>query len=498
MDEFQSYPILLAANKSRIKDTHMKKISTFLLPRVKNWFLFSLALGVFGWPNIGSNFVIAADADAPTKETRPNIVLIMADDLGYECITANGGTSYKTPILDEMARTGIRFNHCYAQPICTPSRVKLMTGIYNVRNYEKFGNLPTSQKTFANVFQNAGYKTCIVGKWQLGKAPHLPKHFGFDEHCLWHFSRRAERFPNPGLDVNGKAIDYSNGEYGPDVVSDYACDFIERNKSEPFLLYYPMILTHCPFCPTPDSADWDPTSKGSPTYKGDPKYFGDMVNYMDKTIGKVLAKLDEVGVRENTLVMFIGDNGTDAPIVSNMGDQEIVGSKGQTIDWGTHVPFIASWPKTIQPSVNDDLITFTDFFSTMCEAASLDIPTEATRDGVSFLPQLKGENTKPRDWIYCFYARDGGTSGKEFIRNQRYKLYRSGEFFNVVNDVREEKPLSLESLDTAQKKVHAKFSTAFESQFKNARPAAVAKIGEELNRKKQEAKKKKANKKKAG
>ena len=420
----------------------------------------------------------------------------MADDLGFECIGANGGTSYKTPVLDEMARTGIRFKHCYAQPICTPSRVKLMTGIYNVRNYERFGNLPTSQRTFANTLQESGYKTCIVGKWQLGTELHLPKHFGFDEHCLWHFTRRAERFPNPGLDVNGKAIDYTNGEYGPDIVSDYACDFIERNKSSPFLLYYPMILTHCPFCPTPDSADWNPKSEGSPTYKGDAKYFGDMVTYMDKTIGKVLSKLDEVGVRENTLVMFIGDNGTDSPVISMMGDQKIIGSKSKTIDWGTHVPFIASWPGTIKPSVSDDLITFTDFFPTICETTGYEIPESVKVDGVSFLPQLKGKTGTPRDSIYCFYARNGGAKGKEFIRNQRYKLYRSGRFFDIANDVREEHPIKPADLKGEQKKRFREFSTAYDTQFKNARPAAVAEVGEAFNRQKQENKKQKENQKK--
>ena len=429
--------------------------------------------------------------DETTGASRPNIVLIMADDLGYECIGANGSTSYKTPNLDELAKTGIRFEHCYAQPICTPSRVKLMTGIYNVRNYEKFGHLPTTQKTFANVFHESGYKTCVVGKWQLGTDPKLPKHFGFDEHCLWHFSRRAERYPNPGMDINGKKVDFTNGEYGPDVVNDFACDFIERNKEEPFLLYYPMILTHCPFCPTPDSADWDPKSKGSKTYKGDPKYFADMVLYMDKLIGKLTSKLEELGLRENTLIMFVGDNGTDSPIVSMMGDKRVVGSKGQTIDAGTRVPFIANWPSTIPAGqVSDDLVTFTDFFQTMCDVSGLDSPSETRFDGQSFLPQLKGKPGNPRQWIYCFYARNGGINGREFVRNQRYKLYRNGKFFDVASDDRENNPLSVDSLTGPQQEVYALLKSAL-AQFTNARPADVAEIGEAIKRKQQEKKRQK-------
>ena len=135
-----------------------------------------------------------------------------------------------------------------------------------------------------------------------------------------------------------------------------------------------MILTHCPFCPTPDSADWDPKNKGSKTYKGDPKYFGDMVSYMDKIIGKLTKKLDDLGIRDNTLIMFIGDNGTDTPIVSMMGEKKVIGSKGKTIDAGTRVPFIANWPSIISPGqVSDDLVTFTDFFQTMCDAAGFGV-----------------------------------------------------------------------------------------------------------------------------
>ena len=280
-----------------------------------------------------------APAVNAAEGNRPNIVMIMADDLGFETIGANGGTSYRTPVLDKMASEGLRFPHCYSQPICTPSRVKLMTGIYNVRNYAEFGLLEKSQRTFGNLLRDAGYKTCIVGKWQLGKDKALPKHFGFDEHCLWQLFRRPSRFASPGLEVNGVPKDYKPG-YGPDVVTDYALNFIDENKEKPFLLYYPMILTHCPFEPTPDSADWDPKSPGSKTYKGDAKYFGDMVSYMDNIVGRILDQLDKSGVRENTLVMFTGDNGTDTPVVSMMGDIKVAGAKGKMTDGGNHVPLI--------------------------------------------------------------------------------------------------------------------------------------------------------------
>src|SRR5829696_7637550 len=117
---------------------------------------------------------------AAEQAKKPNVVLIMADDFGYECVTANGGQSYKTPHLDRLAAGGVRFEHCHAQPLCTPTRVQLMTGLYNVRNYSRFGLLEPDVTTFAHLLKKAGYATCIAGKWQLGHGFEGPKKFGFD------------------------------------------------------------------------------------------------------------------------------------------------------------------------------------------------------------------------------------------------------------------------------------------------------------------------------
>ena len=215
---------------------------------------------------------------------KPNVVLIMADDLGFETMGSYGGTLYKTPILDRLATNGARFEHCYAQPICTPSRVQLMTGQYNVRNYTKFGILPRGETTFAHKLKDEGYATCIAGKWQLGRQKDAPKHFGFDEALLWQHTRDGrmeidgervdKRYENPILEKNGELLVYNDGEFAPDLIVDFILDFIERKKEQPFLVYYPMILTHCPFVPTPHSEDWDPSSAGSLTYKGNKTYFG--------------------------------------------------------------------------------------------------------------------------------------------------------------------------------------------------------------------------------
>lgn len=420
-------------------------------------------------------------------ESRPNIVLIMADDLGYECIEANGGESYKTPNLNKLAAEGVRFEHCYSQPICTPSRVKLMTGVSNARNYAQFGLLEKTQSTFANLLRDAGYATCITGKWQLGKDIKLPSHFGFDQHCLWHMLRRTSRYPNPGFEVNGERKDFKQG-YGPDVTTEFACNFIERNKKRPFLLYYPMMLTHCPFEPTPDSSDWDADSPGSKTYKGEPKYFGDMVTYMDKVVGRIVKQLEDSGVRDNTLLVFTGDNGTDSPIVSKMNGQKVIGQKGKTTDGGTRVPLIVQWPgKHKIGSVRQDLVDFSDFLPTLCDAAGVQIPSDRRQDGRSFLPQVKGEAGNPREWIYIWYSRNGGRKGKEFTRNQRYKLYRTGEFFDISNDVMETSPLS--ELTKQQQSVRTKLKAGLD-QFSNARPEKFAAWNEN------KAKQKKKNQKK--
>ncbi|MBA4148039.1 MAG: sulfatase-like hydrolase/transferase [Verrucomicrobia bacterium] len=407
-------------------------------------------------------------ADATAK---PNVILIMADDFGFEGVAANGGESYRTPNFDRLAATGMRFENCHVQPLCTPTRVQLMTGQYNVRNYVEFGVLPPDSRTFGNVFRNAGYATAIVGKWQLGEDPSLAKRVGFDEHCLWQFTRRPERYRNPGLEINGKEVDYTNGEYGPDIVADYALDFITRNKEKPFLLYYPMILTHDPFVPTPDSPDYD---SNNVKRKGrDTRYFGDMVTYADKLVGRIADKLDELKIRENTLLIFIGDNGTHSSVTSQFRGKPYEGGKGKSIDTGTHVPLIANWPKTIPSGrVNSDLVDSTDFFPTICEAAGIKLPAKMTMDGKSFLPQLKGKTGSPRAWSYCWYAPRNNEVKFEFARDLNFKLYRDGTFFNTRMDPEEKSPLTDDSLSREAKTARASLGKVLK-EYGSARPLAL-------------------------
>ncbi|MEE3373086.1 MAG: sulfatase-like hydrolase/transferase [Planctomycetota bacterium] len=394
---------------------------------------------------------------ARASENRPNIILIMADDMGYECLGANGSTFYQTPHLDRLAAGGMRFEHCYSQPICTPSRNQIMTGRYNARNYVRFGYLHPREITFGNVLKQAGYRTCVVGKWQLQGGFAGPTGFGFDEYCLWQLTRRPTRYPNPGLEINGKQIDYRHGEYGPDLVSDYLVDFIRRNRSRPFFAYYPMILPHWPFQPTPDSKDWDPTeTREWPRDKWKRRHFRDMVSYADKLVGKIAQTLQETGIRNETLLLFTCDNGTYTGITSPFRGKKVRGGKGSTPNAGTHVPMIASWPNTIAPGeISHDLIDFSDLLPTLAAVAEGELPGDRQIDGRSFLPQLKGLPGNPRDWTYCWYQRNGkrDRSVKRFARNQDYKLYRDGRMFHIPSDELEKRQLTSDQMDTIRTRI---------------------------------------------
>ncbi|MFM1746694.1 MAG: hypothetical protein RLZZ188_360 [Verrucomicrobiota bacterium] len=411
---------------------------------------------------------------ASAAARKPNVVLIMADDFGYECVTANGGESYRTPHLDRLAATGMRFERCFVQPLCTPTRVQLMTGIYNVRNYIEFGLLDPKATTFAHLLKQAGYATGICGKWQLGKDPGLPQHFGFDESYLWQHTRRPPRYANPGLEHNGRELDFNGGEYGPKLINDFALDFVTRHRARPFLLYYPMILTHDPFQATPDSADWDPRLK-SEQQQRDVRHFAAMTEYMDKMVGRLVAKLEELGLRENTLILFTGDNGTGVQVTSRFKGAEYKGGKGTRTARGNHVPLIANWPGSIPAGrVNDDLVCSADFLPTLCEAAGAAVPATPGIDGRSFLPQLLGRPGQPRDSYYLWYARNGGREATfEFAQGRTLKLYRDGTTYDLVADPFEEKPLRVAALP-AERTAEARRLQAVLDQYAKARPEHLA------------------------
>jgi len=411
---------------------------------------------------------------------QPNIVLIMSDDLGYEVIGANGGSSYKTPSIDSMAQQGMRFENAHVMPLCTPTRLSMMTGKYNFRNYLGFGLIRPDEVTFGHLLTDAGYNTCISGKWQLYSYNPPDQHpeerssgqkiedAGFDEFCVWHphhTEEKGSRYKNPVIYENGEFRTDTKDKYGEDIFCDFIIDFLERKKDDekPFFVYWPMAATHKPHEPTPDSPEWDsfdpPSNRsiGAKTWadledgswEDDPKFYRDMVEYHDKVIGRLLNYLENQGLQEDTLVIYLGDNGSPADVCSMMHQHnEICGGKGKTSDRGTHVPLICLMPGTIPSNtVQTDLIEATDFLPTIFEAAGLNFPEGYIIDGRSFYPQLKGEKGNPRDWMFFHFEpmnrRHGLNDLRQirFIRDHRWKLYETGELYDLEADWDEDIPI---------------------------------------------------------
>ena len=432
------------------------------------------------------------------SDRKPNIILIMADDLGYETLGTYGGVSYQTPVLDRLAETGVRFDNAHAQPLCTPTRVSLMTGKYNWRNWHSFGILRSESKTFGHWMSAAGYKTCISGKWQLqsyNPPDFLPEYrglgqkvedAGFDEYFLWHDAHtedKGDRFPDPRINDNGTYLPDTIGKYGPDLYVDYINGFMERNKDEPFFIYYPMALTHAPFQPTPDSPEW-PDRR----HEQDGRYFHDMVEYMDKLVGRIETKVIELGLEEDTMIIFYGDNGSPRHVRTKMKDGSIVeGGKGYNNLRGTHVPLIVSWPGTAaQGHVVDDLFDCNDIIPTMFEACRLPLPKGEIFDGESVFPQIKGQKGEHRDWLFIHHDPLPGT-GKEgrvlasWAFDHRWKLSKqSGELFDLIADPEETSPIDMSTASPEAKAARAKLQKVNDSMGMNYKPWTWAEDGKDL------------------
>ena len=399
----------------------------------------------------------ALAASTNSLPNRHNLVLIMADDVGHECFGCYGSLQYKTPRIDQMAQHGLRFTHCYSQPLCTPSRVKLMTGLSNARNYAAFSVLRRDQTTIGQYLHDAGYRTMIAGKWQLLGSEHYresvrrkgtwPLDAGFEECCLWQVNQLGARYWQPLLNLNGHNRQFGADDYGPDVCTQAILDFISTSSDRPFFVYYPMILVHSPFLPSPES--------NAPENPNPQRNFEDMVSYLDTIVGKIIDHLKSRNVLENTLVLFTSDNGTHRSLLSQLNGQTIPGGKGRTTDAGTRVPLVAYGPDTIPDGQTcNDLVDFSDFLPTLLSAAREETP--ANLDGVSFWPQLQGRPAEGRPWIHSYYCpRPEKTSPIRFVRDQRWKLYRNGQFFDTQSDVLEQHPLNLHQLDVTGRESHS-------------------------------------------
>ncbi len=422
----------------------------------------------------GSADLLAADGTtAGRKKTeQPNVVLIMADDVGSEVLGCYGGRSYGTPNLDALAASGMRFAHCYSMPVCHPTRLTLMTGRYPFRNPTRWGSWPEGAVTFAHVLKKAGYTTAVAGKWQLTLMKNHPNHareLGFDQSALfgWH---EGPRYHNPLIYRNGQIWTEKQKPdvYGPEVYVDFLIDFIRRNKDRPFFAYYPMALCH------EISDDFTPVPPPAPD--GHYLTFAEMVADMDRVVGRLIGALDRLGLRRRTLILFTTDNGsprkylTDVqtrngriirqhkPVISLRGNEEVRGGKGLLTDTGTRVPLIASWPGVVPAgTVCDDLVDFSDFLPTLAQLAGAPLPEGVLLDGRSFAPQLLGQRGSPRRWVYCERGKNC------WVRTARWKLYNDGRLFDMENDPQERHPLAGDNLPPEARKARRLLSEALES-----------------------------------
>jgi arylsulfatase A-like enzyme len=417
----------------------------------------------------------------PEKKTKPNIIYILADDLGYGDLGCYGQKDIKTPNLDKMATEGVRFTRHYSgSTVCAPSRCVLMTGLHT-GNAKIRGNtggpLDETDTTVATLLKSAGYKTGIIGKWGLGDvgSTGIPNKQGFDHFFGYLNQIRAHNFYPDYLwrNTNKVPLDneivvadkgYSKGigsasvnknEYSHDLFTEEALDFVEKNAESPFFLYLAYTIPHANNehwlidehgMEVPDygiyaSKDWPNAQKG----------LAAMITLMDSDIGRIRQKLEELGIDKNTLIIFTSDNGPHAEGENNPkyfnSSGGLRGQKRDLYEGGIRVPMIAYWPETIKPGqVSEHVSAFWDVMPTLAEMAGVPIPKNI--DGISFLPTLLGKKQKPHDNLYWEFLEQGGKQAAlkypwKLLKLDIFDLTKTRiELYNLDNDPAEQYDVS--------------------------------------------------------
>jgi len=373
--------------------------------------------------------LLALVTGATAQQRRPNVVLLMADDLGAAELGCYGHGTHATPNLDRLADEGVRFETAYAACVCRPTRVMLLTGQYGCHNgvynfdAKRGGPEPgvadmTNHRTFAQLLRQAGYATGLVGKWQLsGEPPTMLHEAGFDEYLIWAQEARylpeeqhaaaveagiapRARYWRPRLSHNGEWVETEPDTYGPDAFTAFAIEFMRRHRDEPFLLYYPMVLTHSPFRPTPASLE-DPTQRAESDFGA---HFASNVEYVDVLVGRLESALRELGVWGDTVLLFTGDNGTQGR------------GKAQPTELGARVPMIVAGGPVARRGATGALTDLSDMLPTLCELAGAPLPDDRPIDGTSLVGFLRGEVEDTRPWIFSFIA------DRRVLRTRRWLL----------------------------------------------------------------------------
>ncbi|MDH3583822.1 MAG: arylsulfatase [Phycisphaerae bacterium] len=438
--------------------------------------------------------LLAPAAGAANPPRRPNIVFILADDLGYGDLGCYGQQKIKTPRLDRMAREGMRLTSHYAGfTVCSPSRCALMTGMHMGHASVKGngGRLRKEDVTVAMLLKQAGYKTCMIGKWGLvGKPGHpgspnnkgFDHFFGFDNQGFAHFyypeylwrNDQKVLYPrNHDLRVNGE-YKKGTGTFSHDELTKEALGWIRENKDDPFFLYLPYCIPHAELTVPEDSMapylslGWAETPKvegkgntgggayGSQYKKGycgqshpHAAYAG-MISRMDRSVGRILDLLDELKLSENTLVIFSSDNGPSPEGGQSLkffnSSGPLSGAKRSMKEGGIRIPMIARWPGKIEPGrVSGHPSAFWDFLPTACQVAGIEAPDKI--DGISYLPELLGKTDEQQKHEYFYWIWS--------IRVGKWKLHPAGKdkyrLYDLESDIGETRDLAAEHPDVVER-----------------------------------------------
>ena len=416
----------------------------------------------------------------------PNVVFILADDLGWTDLTGFGSELYRTPNIDQLGREGMRFERAYsACTVCSPTRAAIMTGRYpaalhltdwipgHLRPFAKLNvpdwrmELDPREPNLARTFHDAGYATAHVGKWHLGEEPAWPEYQGFDLNVGgW-----SKGSPNRTAQSNGYFSPYGNprlsdgpvGEFLDDRLADAACAFIEKNRDRPFFINFWTYLVHTPLQSEPSrvAAYAEAAKKG--LHQRNPTYAA-MVQRLDEEVGKIMATLDRLGLRENTIVVFTSDNGG---LIGNSGRNDrppqvtsnfpLRTGKGDVFEGGIRVPLILRFPGVVAAgAISSVPVISIDFFPTLLELTGCRTTKEVSRsrDGLSFASVLRGERaTLPRDalyWHYPHYHTEGATPYGAMLKGpwKLIEFYEDDhtELYNIDRDIGEQHDLSAQEL----------------------------------------------------
>lgn len=412
---------------------------------------------------IDGNPVTAA---AESARRPPNFLIFLVDDMGWIDPACYGNPFHETPNIDRFARQGMRFTDAYAAcPVCSPTRASILTGKYpatlNLTDYipghwrpwdklvvPKFHQeLPLEEVTFAETLAPAGYTSGAFGKWHLGGPAHFPDKQGFDELLVTrgrHFYPRFRTTPK---------LDLEDGAYLADVLTDRAETFLETHRSRPFVLYLAHYAVHIPLEAKPELVEKYEQKESKPAGRVNQPVYAAMVEHVDQSLGRLLRKLEQLELAENTVVIFCSDNGGlykrfDGAGPAVMSNAPLRNEKGSLYEGGVRVPLIIRWPGHVEPgSVCSTPVCSVDLYPTMTELAGIDDRDDVEVDGVSLVPLLKQTGGLKREALYWHYPHYHHTTPAGAIRQGDYKLieyFDDGrvELYNLKDDLSEQKDLA--------------------------------------------------------